>query len=153
MEKEMATHSRVLAWRIPWTEKPGRLQSMGSHRVGHDWSDLAGRELDYVILQVREPRTTEPRNDPRGTETVSRAATRFRTPCRPPPNPAASLKGGKPTLLAQHSSPKKRGQSKLCWIMTSKHQTGTWRGSCKECHCTVAGKKIAYYYYYYFLPY
>ena len=37
----MATHSSVLAWRIPWTEKPGGLQSMGSHRVGHDWSDLA----------------------------------------------------------------------------------------------------------------
>ena len=40
-EKEMATHSSVLAWRIPWTEKPGRLQSMGSHRVRHDWSNLA----------------------------------------------------------------------------------------------------------------
>ena len=37
----MATHTSVLAWRIPWTEKPGRLQSMGPHRVGHDWSDLA----------------------------------------------------------------------------------------------------------------
>ena len=36
LEKEMATHSSILAWRIPWTEKPGRLQSMGSHRVGHD---------------------------------------------------------------------------------------------------------------------
>ena len=36
LEKEMATHSSVLAWRIPWMEKPGRLQSMGSHRVGHD---------------------------------------------------------------------------------------------------------------------
>ena len=36
LEKEMATHSSVLAWRIPWTEKPGRLQSMGSLRVGHD---------------------------------------------------------------------------------------------------------------------
>ena len=36
LEKEMATHSSVLAWRTPWTEKPGRLQSMGSHRVGHD---------------------------------------------------------------------------------------------------------------------
>ena len=34
--QEMATHSSVPAWRIPWTEKPGRLQSMGSHRVGHD---------------------------------------------------------------------------------------------------------------------
>ena len=37
LEKEMATHSRILAWRIPWTEKTGRLQSMGSQRVGHDW--------------------------------------------------------------------------------------------------------------------
>ena len=36
MEKEMATHSSVLAWRIPWMEKPGRLQSKVSHRVGHD---------------------------------------------------------------------------------------------------------------------
>ena len=36
LEKEMATHSSVLAWRISQTEKPGRLQSMGSHRVGHD---------------------------------------------------------------------------------------------------------------------
>ena len=35
LEKEMATHSSTLAWRIPWTEEPGRLQSMGSQRVGH----------------------------------------------------------------------------------------------------------------------
>ena len=41
LEKEMATHSSVLAWRIPGTGEPGRLPSMGSHRVGHDWSDLA----------------------------------------------------------------------------------------------------------------
>ena len=36
LEKEMATHSNILAWRIPGTEEPGRLQSMGSQRVGHD---------------------------------------------------------------------------------------------------------------------
>ena len=36
LEKEMAIHSSILAWRIPWTEKPSRLQSMGSQRVGHD---------------------------------------------------------------------------------------------------------------------
>ena len=35
-EKGMATHSSILAWKIPWTEEPGRLQSMGSQRVGHD---------------------------------------------------------------------------------------------------------------------
>ena len=41
LEKGMATHSSILAWRIPWTEDPGGLQSMGSQRVRHDWSDLA----------------------------------------------------------------------------------------------------------------
>ena len=38
LEKEMATHSSTLAWKIPWMEKPGRLQSMESQRVGHDWA-------------------------------------------------------------------------------------------------------------------
>ena len=42
LEKEMATHSSVLAWRIPGTGEPDGLPSMGSHRVGHAWSDLAG---------------------------------------------------------------------------------------------------------------
>ena len=41
LEKEMATHSSVLAWRIPGMGEPGGLPSLGSHRVGHDWSDLA----------------------------------------------------------------------------------------------------------------
>ena len=41
LEEEMATHSSVLAWRIPGTAGPGGQPSMGSHRVGHDWSDLA----------------------------------------------------------------------------------------------------------------
>ena len=41
LKKEMATHSSVLAWRVPGTGEPGGLPSMGSHRVGHDWSDLA----------------------------------------------------------------------------------------------------------------
>ena len=36
LEKEMVTHSSILAWKIPWTKKPGRLQAMGSQRVGHD---------------------------------------------------------------------------------------------------------------------
>ena len=41
LEREMATHSSILAWRIPGMGEPGGLPSMGSHRVGHDWSDLA----------------------------------------------------------------------------------------------------------------
>ena len=38
LEKEMATHSSILAWKIPWTEESARLQSMGSQRVRHDWA-------------------------------------------------------------------------------------------------------------------
>ena len=41
LKEETATHSSILAWRIPWTEGPGGLQSVGSQRVGHDWSDWA----------------------------------------------------------------------------------------------------------------
>ena len=52
LEKEMATHSSVLAWRIPGTREPGGLPSMGSHGVGHDWSDLANIfPKRFVILQ------------------------------------------------------------------------------------------------------
>ena len=45
LEKEMATHSSILAWRIPWTEEPGGLQSIGSQRVGYDKRDLAHTDL------------------------------------------------------------------------------------------------------------
>ena len=41
LEEGTATYSSILAWSIPWTEKPGGLQSTGLQRVGHDWSDLA----------------------------------------------------------------------------------------------------------------
>ena len=63
----MATHSSVLAWRIPGTGEPGGLSSMGSHRVGHDWSDLAvessptvssmGLGLDRVLHSAISPST------------------------------------------------------------------------------------------------
>ena len=46
----MATHSSILAWRIPGTGEPGGLPSMGSHRVGHDRSDLAAAEVDTQII-------------------------------------------------------------------------------------------------------
>ena len=51
LEKEMATHSSILAWRIPWTEEPGRLQSTGSQRVGHDWATSLSLFL-YVCVCV-----------------------------------------------------------------------------------------------------
>ena len=55
LEKEMATHSSVLAWRVPGTGEPGGLPSMGSHRVGHDWSDLAAAaESTGVTIRNKE---------------------------------------------------------------------------------------------------
>ena len=49
LEKEMATHSSVLAWRIPGMGEPGGLPSMGSHRVGHDWRDLAAAAASLLL--------------------------------------------------------------------------------------------------------
>ena len=51
LENEMATHSSIHAWRIPGTEEPSGLLSMGSHKVGHDWSDLAAADS---ILKSRD---------------------------------------------------------------------------------------------------
>ena len=48
LEEEMATYSSTVAWRIPWMEEPGGLQSMGSQRVRHEWSDLAWHTI-YVL--------------------------------------------------------------------------------------------------------
>ena len=52
LEKKMAAHSSVLAWRIPGTGEPGGLPSMGSHRVRHNWSDLAAEANVELLYQV-----------------------------------------------------------------------------------------------------
>ena len=57
LEEGMATHSSILAWRIPRTEEPGGPQSIGLQRVGHDWSDLPGVHIYlffffYIFLKV-----------------------------------------------------------------------------------------------------
>ena len=49
LEKNMATHSSILAWEIPWTEKPDRLQSMGLQRVGHDWATSLQDTIQYYF--------------------------------------------------------------------------------------------------------
>ena len=54
LEKEMTIHSSTIAWKIPWTEEPGRLQSMGSQRVGHDWAtslSLMIKTLQKIIIE------------------------------------------------------------------------------------------------------
>ena len=48
LKEDIATHSSILAWRIPWTEEAGGLQSVGFQRVGHDWSDLAAEAVAAV---------------------------------------------------------------------------------------------------------
>ena len=53
LEKRMATHSSILAWRIQWTEEPGRMQSMGSQRVGHEWAT-------YTVIVCRGPAPADP---------------------------------------------------------------------------------------------
>ena len=52
MEEGMATHSSVLAWRIPWTEEPGRLPSLGSQKVRHNWSNLAHMQLSALMQET-----------------------------------------------------------------------------------------------------
>ena len=52
LEKEMATHSSTLVWKIPWMEEPGRLQYMGSQRAGHDW--MTSLSLSDSILKSRD---------------------------------------------------------------------------------------------------
>ena len=51
LEEGMATHSSILAWRIPWTEEPGGLQSIGLQRVGHDWATKHSTE--YLTQEVK----------------------------------------------------------------------------------------------------
>ena len=57
LEKEMAIHSSTLAWRIPWTEDPGRLQSMGLQRVGHDWATFLSLFLIGLYWKARTIRS------------------------------------------------------------------------------------------------
>ena len=72
----LAPHSSTLAWKIPWTEEPGRLQSMGSYRVGHDWSDLAAAAASLNTIpkaQSMKERTTQLWNRPKTlTDTLSK---------------------------------------------------------------------------------
>ena len=53
LEKEMAAHSNILAWKIPWTEEPGRLPSMGSQRVRHDWATSHSHGNLHVLAEMK----------------------------------------------------------------------------------------------------
>ena len=59
LEKEVATHSNILAWKIPWIEEAGRLQPMGSKRVRHDWACMHTAIYTLLELHVTEPETNK----------------------------------------------------------------------------------------------
>ena len=71
LEKGMATHFSVLAWRIPWTEEPGGLQSMGSQRIRHDWNHWASKWI-YIYMKFHDylQRPTNTENWPTGKPTA-----------------------------------------------------------------------------------
>ena len=71
LEKEMATHSSVLAWRIPGTGEPHGLPTVGWHRVRHDWSDLAAAAANWPSGRMREVRAPEVPGCDRGMPTVN----------------------------------------------------------------------------------
>ena len=62
LEKEMATHSSIIAWRIPWMEKPGRLQSTGSQRVGHNWATSPSPPVQFSSVAQSCPTLCDPMN-------------------------------------------------------------------------------------------
>ena len=63
LEKEMAPHSSTLAWKIPWTEVRGRLQSMVSQRVGHDWATSVHCRHQKLSANIEMPRQVQEANN------------------------------------------------------------------------------------------
>ena len=63
LEKEMAIHSSTIAWKIPWTEEPVRLQSVGSQRVGHDWATSLSLSVAYISEQMMHVSVGETGNE------------------------------------------------------------------------------------------
>ena len=113
LEKEMATHSSILAWRIPWTGEPGRLQSIGSQRVGHDWetgtgihsrglTDKQNSECDEHYQESNTKKERKQYREPRNGCLGKTAASGWSSPWyRHLRNPAASenlLEGNQPGL-------------------------------------------------------
>ena len=89
LEKEMATHSSVLAWRIPGSGEPGGLPSMGSHRVGHDWSDLAAA----AALLIRREENKKREAKKAGRQAVWASCRAESTPEGPRPSPPPGQEG------------------------------------------------------------
>ena len=126
-EKEMATHSNILTWEIPWTEKHSGLQSMESQRVGHDLVTKQQQQCIIIVLPVVQER--------RLLETMQLAIGEFITDSSQglPPSPRVwGRKGPKPQFSPVFIRSKKAAGSWHKWIG---YTVGSWR---KRIGCTVA---------------
>ena len=81
LKKEMASHSNILAWRIPWTEEPGRLQSMGSQRIGHNWANITDTEkMGNRVQETEKQGQSKVRRE--GRATVEKPGEKAKRMCR-----------------------------------------------------------------------
>ena len=85
LEKEMATHSSILAWRIPWMEKPGVLQSTGSQRVGHDWTTSLHLPSSHFTCHLNHGWGNEDNGDLLQKIPCMYCYTQYPQPCSRPP--------------------------------------------------------------------
>ena len=98
LEKEMATHSSILAWRIPGTEEPSGLPSIWSHRIGHDWSDLAVAAAAGALESPLDCKEIEPGN-PKGNQpwiSIGRTDAEAEAPILQPTDAKSQLTGKDP---------------------------------------------------------
>ena len=120
----MATHSSILAWRIPWTEEPGVLHSMGSQRVGHDWSNLAhthARILHWVCwrsflgpLDCKEIKPVNPKGNQSWTF-LGRTGAEAEAPILWPPDAKSWLIRKDPNI-GKDWRRRRRGLQRMRWL-------------------------------------
>ena len=147
LEKEMATHSSTLAWRIPWREEPGRLQSTGAQRVGHDWTLIHAKvEITWTSLVaqrlkclpgMQETRVwTLGREDPLEKEMATHSSTlAWRIPWSEEPGTLPSMgsqRVGHDWATSLHVRSFLHKNSDFSLIMRKISANSSWRKFCKN---------------------
>ena len=117
LQEGMATHSSILAWRIPWTEKPGRLHTMWCQRVGHDWSDLVCTQEQRLCLNLLGRKRTRSSSLPRWQANVKDLDFRYTSPSWR----RLHLTSG-PVLMLENSKSNGRGRKKPSSRQTASSQ-------------------------------
>ena len=109
----MATHSSVLAWRVPGTGEPGGLPSMGSHRVGHNWSDLAAAAAEIPSRKLKTPREILKEISPGCS--LEGLMLKLKTPVLWPPDEKSWLIWKDP-ILGKIEGGMRRGWQRMRWL-------------------------------------